>query len=82
VPDGFHRIRHYGFLANRHRAVKLALCRKLLEVPCPLPTAEPTDDTVPPRQTERCPCCGGPMAVLAILPRPAPHRPSFRDDSS
>jgi hypothetical protein len=82
VPDGFHRIRHYGFLANRHRAVKLALCRKLLEVPCPLPTAEPTDDTVPPRQTERCPCCGGPMVVLAILPRPAPHRPSVRDDSS
>ena len=25
LPDGFHRIRHYGFLANRHRAEKLAL---------------------------------------------------------
>ena len=30
VPDGFHRIRYFGFLANRHRAAKLALCRKLL----------------------------------------------------
>ena len=30
LPDGFHRIRHYGFLANGHRAAKLALCRKLL----------------------------------------------------
>ena len=27
VPDGFHRIRHFGFLANRHRTAKLALCR-------------------------------------------------------
>ena len=24
LPDGFHRIRHYGFLANGHRAAKLA----------------------------------------------------------
>ena len=31
LPDGFHRIRHYGFLANGHRAAKLALCRKLLD---------------------------------------------------
>ena len=31
LPDGFHRIRHYGFLANGHRAAKLALCRHLLE---------------------------------------------------
>ncbi len=30
VPDGFHRIRHIGFLANGHRAAKLALCRALL----------------------------------------------------
>jgi putative transposase len=27
VPDGFHRIRHIGFLANGHRTEKLALCR-------------------------------------------------------
>ena len=31
LPDRFHRIRHYGFLANRRRADKLALCRKLLD---------------------------------------------------
>ena len=30
VPDGFHRIRHVGFLANGHRTAKLALCRALL----------------------------------------------------
>ena len=33
LPDGFHRIRHYGFLANRGRAGNLALCRKLLDEP-------------------------------------------------
>jgi hypothetical protein len=33
LPDGFHRIRNYGLLGNGHRAEKLALCRKLLEVP-------------------------------------------------
>jgi len=38
LPDGFHRIRHYGFLANGCRAAKLALCRRLLEAPTPPPT--------------------------------------------
>ena len=33
LPDGFHRIRHYGLFANGHRADKLALCRRLLDVP-------------------------------------------------
>ena len=30
LPKGFQRIRHFGFLANRARAEKLDLCRKLL----------------------------------------------------
>ena len=30
LPDGFHRIRHYGYLANGQRAAKLDLCRRLL----------------------------------------------------
>ena len=30
LPDGFHRIRYFGFLSNCHRAQKLALCRELL----------------------------------------------------
>jgi hypothetical protein len=37
VPDGFHRIRHVGFPANRHRTTKLALCRALLAAPTPDP---------------------------------------------
>jgi hypothetical protein len=30
LPSGFHRIRYYGFLGNRHRNEKLELCRRLL----------------------------------------------------
>ena len=36
LPNGLQRIRHYGFLANRHRAAKLALCRALIAAPVPV----------------------------------------------
>ena len=36
LPTGFQRIRHYGFLANRYREVKLENCRQLLGVPVPI----------------------------------------------
>jgi hypothetical protein len=42
VPDGFHRIRHVGFLANRRRTAKLALCRALLAAPKPEPPSSET----------------------------------------
>jgi hypothetical protein len=35
LPNGFQRIRHYGFLANRHRAAKLARCKELIANPAP-----------------------------------------------
>ena len=37
LPRGFTRLRHYGVLANRGRARKLALCRDLLAQPEPEP---------------------------------------------
>jgi hypothetical protein len=80
LPDGFHRIRHYGFLANGHRTAKLAFCRRLLDMPSP--SAEQVEDVGPPRAPERCPCCGGVMIVLGILPRPAPVPRCFLDDTS
>ena len=40
LPKGFMRIRHYGYLANRHRQEKLALCRRLLG-----PPSEPNDNS-------------------------------------
>jgi hypothetical protein len=32
LPSGFHRIRYYGLLGNRHREAKLARCRQLLQM--------------------------------------------------
>ncbi len=82
LPDGFHRIRHYGFLANGHRAAKLALCRGLLEVASAEPAAEQARDTAPLHRPDRCPCCGGIMIRLAALPPPQSCRPSFWHDTS
>ena len=89
LPDGFQRIRHYGFLANGHRADKLALCRQLLAVPPPAPPPPPPRDF---RERLRrltgydlsiCPCCGGPMLPLGGLPQ-SPHQGAtvFRCDTS
>lgn len=87
LPDSFHRIRHYGFLANGHRAGKLALCRRLLAVPIPEPDSTPIHDAPPAHYRDRCPCCGGTMVIHTVLPRPQPSRPppwrsSFWNDTS
>ena len=76
LPDGFHRIRHYGFLANGRRAAKLALCRTLLATPPDLTPVQSTEDrSGTATGFDLCPCCGGSMIILASLPRapiPAP----------
>lgn len=85
LPDGFQRIRHYGFLANGHRRVKVALIRKILDArpgATPAPTAEdepPHVNTAEPK-TPSCPCCGGAMSIVEILPGPRRHHQRF--DSS
>jgi hypothetical protein len=86
VPDGFHRIRHIGFLANGHRTEKLALCRTLLAAPTPEPpAAEPYRQRVH-RLTghaiDVCPDCGGAMLERGPLTRrPPPRRPFWCDSS-
>lgn len=35
LPDGFHRMRHFGFLANSHRRDRIGLCRQILDQPPP-----------------------------------------------
>jgi hypothetical protein len=86
VPDGFHRIRHVGFLANGHRTAKLALCRVLLAASKPEPL--PVEDY---RERHRrltghdlavCPDCGGPMHERGPLQRQPPPRPPFWCNSS
>jgi putative transposase/transposase-like zinc-binding protein len=75
LPDGFHRIRHYGLFANGHRADKLALCRRLLDVPAVSSNSddehcdggEQVDEQ---REPPPCPCCGGKMKVTEIFDGP------------
>jgi hypothetical protein len=82
LPDGFHRIRHYGLFANGCRAAKLAQCRLLLAAPAPRPA--PTADyreryrCLTGRSLDICPGCGGAMVPFGPLPR----RPQSWPDTS
>ena len=73
LPDGFHRIRHYGLFANGCRAAKLAQCRLLLASPAPPPP--PTADyreryrCLTGRSLDICPGCGGAMVPFGPLRR-------------
>jgi len=73
LPAGFHRIRHYGLLANPVRRTNLAKIRTLLGVApglCPSPHDAITGD----RLTFFCRHCGAPMLVIDILTRTVPIR--------
>src|ERR1700686_1622694 len=54
LPQGFHRIRHYGLLASGTRAGNIARARRLLDVQATQPEA---GDTTEPKPLS-CPCCG------------------------
>jgi hypothetical protein len=86
LPAGFQRIRHYGLLANRYRAVKLARCRQLLAEPEPEPAAEFPDVPLDYRDRYQlltgkslrdCPKCGhGHMVCIeTFLPGTLPRGP-------
>jgi hypothetical protein len=65
LPSGFVKIRHFGFLANCHRAKALKLCGALLLIPPPA--------TLTARQGKlierKCPCCGtGTLCLLGHVP--------------
>jgi hypothetical protein len=77
LPDGFQRIRYYGFLGNRYRKEKLERCRCLLGMPAPAnPASEPPAEKdyrdryeeITGRSLHQCPQCGhGRMLVIKIL---------------
>jgi hypothetical protein len=86
LPDGFQRIRHFGFLSNRRRKTNLALCRTLL--------ANPASELLPPpdschelarrisqRPPVRCPQCGT-GEMIRLGPIPAYRWPAVPPDSS
>jgi Putative transposase/Transposase zinc-binding domain len=71
LPNGFHRIRHYGILANGHRAEKLALCRSLLLAPAATPDRNSDDASESGISNhEACPCCGGRMRIMETFDGP------------
>ncbi len=80
LPGGFHRIRHYGLLANCNRTASLALARQLLQVPPQDP--QPCDDSLDTaRPTFICPHCGHAMTIVQTFTRgetirAPPHRPT------
>jgi hypothetical protein len=84
LPPGFHRIRHYGLLANGQRREMVARARPLLDAATAEAAAtECTDNDdeageTAVRPAQRCPCCGGRMIIVETFaagtaPR---HRPS------
>jgi hypothetical protein len=78
LPAGFHRIRHYGFLANARRVANVTQARALIAEPGPRAgtdtdpaTSEPPRASPPP-----CPHCGGIMALVeTFLPGSQPPAP-------
>jgi len=72
LPDGFHRIRHYGLLAGATRKATIARIRTLLGEASPARDRDPhTPDAeiVPLTLREPCPCCGSPMRIVEIFRR-------------
>lgn len=71
LPDGFHRIRHVGFLANGVRAEALGKARAALKVAAPAlkPTSDQAAEPEPPL-IATCRCCGGRLVLIETLPRP------------
>ena len=72
LPGGFHRIRHYGLLANADRRENLTKARELLSVEAPVEVVQSEgEDPKPDTATSAflCPDCGAPMVVIDTLLR-------------
>jgi hypothetical protein len=98
LPQGFHRIRYYGFLTCQTRAKNIARIRELLTAPLipvdaikALNTKASTSDQPeePKRPEHPCPCCGSNMRIIETFlrgqqpkNRPTPVPPKIRIDTS
>ena len=90
LPDGFQRIRYYGFLSNRHREEKLERCRQLLGMASAHPT---TPATEPPKDyrdryeeltgvsLRLCPVCRRGQMIRVPLPSVACTSSTLEDTS-
>src|SRR5471032_2667392 len=67
LPQGFHRIRHYGLLASGTRADNIAQARRLLDVRATQTEsgdANGAEANEPKPLSHPCPCCGGRMIII------------------
>jgi len=71
LPKGFHRIRHYGLLANGNRTENVTKARELLALHAASSEPEPEadEDDAPTPQPRSCPCCGGRMHIIEVFTR-------------
>jgi hypothetical protein len=89
LPDGFHRIRHYGLFASAVRAANIERVRALLvdqQVRASPEGATPAE-TIRPEAMLRCPCCAGIMTIIETFargsaPKTWPASASIRIDTS
>jgi hypothetical protein len=92
LPQGFHRIRHYGLFASATRADNIERARKLLDVitaRTKTADADPADSNEPRTLSHPCPCCGARMIIIetfkrGCVPRSRPTAPTaaIRIDTS
>lgn len=71
LPEGFHRIRHYGLLASSARKTNITKIRALLGAQRTEVTTEPElePETAFHTLREPCPCCGGKMRIIEVFRR-------------
>ena len=69
LPDGFHRIRHYGLLASAQRKANINKVRTLLGAETARQEDAPTAEVIPLTLREPCPDCGGPMRIIETFRR-------------
>jgi hypothetical protein len=90
LPDGFQRIRYYGFLGNRYRQAKLEQCRRLLDMPesnqAHGATAEQDYrdryEDLTGTSLRQCPQCQrGRMVLVAMLPKSSDYSPVLINSS-
>ena len=82
LPEGFQRIRYYGFLGNRYREQNLRRCRELLGIATETPPAVGRSndyrdhyEAVVGICLKECPVCHhGHMILVEVIPKPSTHR--------
>ena len=92
LPQGFHRIRYYGWLTSQARVKNIAHIRELLAAPLiPIDAikavnAKPEEPNAP---EHPCPCCGARMRIIETFlrgqqpkHRRSPVSPKVRIDTS